>query len=227
MAEKFLNLTGLEQVWAQVVALLAEKYGATEVSSAINSALVNYYKKNETLSSEQIQTLINNLNAIKILNKSSVNSGILESTIADVDTTCDTYVQTNYSRVPQDFDGLLVTLTDGDGDIVLYVYSSSSASWIDASRNITIKISSATESVAGIAKLYNSLGTQTDGGITPQAVKTKTDSIESSISTLDTGKANVSDVYKKTETYSKTEVDAKVPAALTTEEIASIIGSAS
>ena len=75
--------------------------------------------------------------------------------------------------------------------------------------------------------LYNSIGSQTDGGITPQAVKTKTDSIESSISTLNTGKANASDVYKKTETYSKTEIDAKVPAALTTEEIASIIGSAS
>ena len=221
MAEKFLNLTGLEQVWARVVALLAEKYGETEVSSAINSALVNYYKKSETLSSEQIQTLINNLNAIKILNKSSVNSGILESTIAEVDSTCDSYLQTNYSREPQDFDGLLVTLTDGNNDIVLYVYSSSSQSWIDASRNITISIASATDSVAGIAKLYNDIGNQTDGGITPQAVKTKTDAIESSISTLNTGKANASDVY------TKIEVDSKIPAALTTEEIASIIGSAS
>ena len=220
MAEKFLNLTGLDQVWTRVVALLAEKYGETEVSSAINTALVNYYKKSETLSSEQIQTLINNLNAIKILNKSSVNSGMLESTIAEVDTTCDSYVQTNYSRAPQDFDGLLVTLTDGDNDIVLYVYSSSSSSWIDASRNITVNIASATDTVAGIAKLYNSLGTQTDGAVTPQAVKKKTDAIDSSISSLSTGKANASDVY------TKSEVDGKIPAALTEEEITSIIGAA-
>ena len=221
MAEKFLNLDGLDQVWTRVLALLAEKYGQTEVASAINTALVNYYKKSETLSSEQIQTLINNLNAIKILNKSDVDSGILESAIAGVDSTCDTYVQTNYSRAPQDFDGLLVTLTDGNNDVVLYIYSSSSSSWIDASRNITINIASATESVAGIAKLYNSLGTQTDGGITPQAVKIQIDTIESSISTLNTGKANASDVY------TKEDVDAKIPAALTSEEIASIIGSAS
>ena len=221
MAEKFLNLDGLDQVWTRVLALLAEKYGQTEVASAINTALVNYYKKSETLSSEQIQTLINNLNAIKILNKSDVDSGILESAIADVDSICDTYVQTNYSRAPQDFDGLLVTLTDGNNDVVLYIYSSSSSSWIDASRNITINIASATESVAGIAKLYNSLGTQTDGGITPQAVKIQIDTIESSISTLNTGKANASDVY------TKEDVDAKIPVALTSEEIASIIGSAS
>ncbi len=221
MAEKFLNRDGLDQVWTRVLALLAEKYGQTEVASAINTALVNYYKKSETLSSEQIQTLINNLNAIKILNKSDVDSGILESAIADVDATCDAYVQTNYSRAPQDFDGLLVTLTDGNNDVVLYIYSSSSSSWIDASRNITINIASATESVAGIAKLYNSLGTQTDGGITPQAVKIQIDTIESSISTLNTGKANASDVY------TKEDVDAKIPVALTSEEIASIIGSAS
>ena len=221
MAEKFLNRDGLDQVWTRVLALLAEKYGQTEVASAINTALVNYYKKSETLSSEQIQTLINNLNAIKILNKSDVDSGILESAIADVDSICDTYVQTNYSRAPQDFDGLLVTLTDGNNDVVLYIYSSSSSSWIDASRNITINIASATESVAGIAKLYNSLGTQTDGGITPQAVKIQIDTIESSISTLNTGKANASDVY------TKEDVDAKIPVALTSEEIASIIGSAS
>ena len=49
----------------------------------------------------------------------------------------------------------------------------------------------------------------------------------STVSTLQTtvaGKANSSDVYLKTETYSKTETNSLIPQALTTEEIAGIIG---
>ena len=217
---KIVNGLGLAQIWAEITALLAQKFGQTEVQSAISNALANYYTKGETLSATEIQALIDNLNAVKILNKDDVSGGVVSAATADVNSVCTSYVQTNYSRAPEDFDGLLVTVTDNNNDIVLYVYSTASASWVDISRNITISIANATSTTAGIAKLYNAIGTQTDGGITPSAVKAKTDAIDSSISSLQTGKADASNVY------TKDEVNGMIPVALTTEEIAQIIGSA-
>lgn len=221
---KIVDGLGLGELVTWIVGQLAAKYGQAEVQSAISTALANYYTKSETLSATQIQALIDNLNAIKILNKDDVSGGVVSAATADVSSVCTTYVQTNYSRTPEDFDGILVTVTDNNNDIVLYVYSTASSSWVDISRNITINIANATSTVAGISKLYNALGTQTDGGITPSAVKAKTDVIDSSINTINTtlgNKANSSDVYNKT------EVDSKIPVALTTEEIAQIISSAS
>ena len=217
---KIVNGLGLAQIWAEITALLAQKFGQAEVQSAISTALTNYYTKGETLSATEIQALIDNLNAVKILNKDDVSGGVVSAATEDVSSVCTSYVQTNYSRAPEDFDGLLVTVTDNNNDIVLYVYSTASASWVDISRNITISIANATSTTAGIAKLYNAIGTQTDGGITPSAVKAKTDAIDSSISSLQTGKADASNVY------TKDEVNGMIPVALTTEEIAQIIGSA-
>lgn len=218
---KIVNGLGLGELVTWIVGQLAAKYGQAEVQSAISTALASYYTKSETLSATEIQALIDNLNAIKILNKDDVSSGVVSAATADVSSVCTTYVQTNYSRSPEDFDGILVTVTDNNNDIVLYVYSTASSSWVDISRNITINIANATSTVAGISKLYNALGTQTDGGITPAAVKAETDAIKTSVSSLQTGKANTSDVY------TKAEVDNKIPVALTTEEIAQIISSAS
>ena len=217
---KIVNGLGLAQIWAEITALLAQKFGQAEVQSAISTALTNYYTKGETLSATEIQALIDNLNAVKILNKDDVSGGVVSAATADVSSVCTSYVQTNYSRAPEDFDGLLVTVTDNNNDIVLYVYSTASASWVDISRNISISIANATSTTAGIAKLYNAIGTQTDGGITPSAVKAKTDAIDSSISSLQTGKADASNVY------TKEEVNGMIPIALTTEEIAQIIGAA-
>lgn len=206
--EKLLNGSGVGYLWGQVLVQLATKYGADEVSAAITSALTNYYTKSETLSASQIQDLIDNLNAIAILNKDSVNGGVVEATTANYATVCTEYVQTNYSRAPQNLDGIIVTLTDSANDMVLYTYSAASTSWIDVSRNISMNVASATDTTAGIMKKYNALGTQTDGAITPAAVKAKTDAIDSSIGTLNTtvsghttsitnlqsGKANQSDL---------------------------------
>lgn len=224
---KIVDGLGLGELVTWIVGQLATKFGQTEVQSAISTALTNYYTKSETLSATEIQALIDNLSAIKILNKGDVSGGVVSAATAEVASVCTAYVQTNYSRAPEDFDGLLVTVTDNNNDIVLYVYSTASTSWVDISRNITINIANATSSTAGIAKLYNEIGAQTDGGITPAAVQAMKTTIDSSISTLQSGKANASDVYTKTETYSRTEVDNKIPVALTTEEIAQIISSAS
>ena len=218
---KIVDGLGLGELVTWIVGQLAAKYGQAEVQSAISTALTSYYTKGETLSTTEIQALINNLNAIKILNKDDVSGGVVSAATADVSSVCTTYVQTNYSRSPEDFDGILVTVTDNNNDIVLYVYSTASSSWVDISRNITINIANATSTTAGIAKLYNALGTQTDGGITPAAIKAETDAIKTSVSSLQTGKANTSDVY------TKAEVDNKIPVALTTEEIAQIISAAS
>ena len=218
---KIVDGLGLGELVTWIVGQLAAKYGQTEVQSAISTALASYYTKNETLSATEIQALIDNLNAIKIINKDDVSGGVVSAATVDVSSVCTTYVQTNYSRSPEDFDGILVTVTDNNNDIVLYVYSTASSSWVDISRNITINIANATSSTAGIAKLYNEIGAQTDGGITPAAVQAMKTTIDSSISTLQSGKANAADVY------TKAEVDGKIPVALTTEEIAQIISSAS
>lgn len=221
ISEKLLNGAGVEYLWEQIVLQLAAKYGATEVASAISTALTDYYTKEETLSSTQIQALIQNLGAIRIMNDGDVNEGIIEATTTTYATVCTEYIQTNYSRAPQDLDGLIVTLTDSANDKVLYTYSSASSTWIDTSRNISMEVSSATDTVAGIMKKYNALGTQTDGAITPSAVKTKTDQIDSQISAINTslqGKADASNVY------TKAEVDGMIPDALTTEEIAQLLG---
>ena len=208
----------------------------------LTTVLADFYKKIETYSKEEVNTLISNLNSVGILNKNSVNSGVVEATTQTVDTVCDEYVQTNYSRAPKDNDGILVTLMDNNDDIVLYMYTSASSSWVDISRGFSFNVSSATDTVAGIMKLYNALGAQTDGAITPAAVKTKTDAIESSISNINTtlgtkadasalqtlqttvnGKADASSVYKKTETYSKTEVDGFLPVEMTKEQALAIL----
>ena len=217
---KILNGAGLSAVVNDYITRLATKYGQSEVQNAITTALANYYKKTETYSKTEVETLINNLNSVKILNKSSVNSGIIESTTANVDTTCDAYIQTNYSRSPADNDGLLVTITDNNDDIVLYIYTTASASWIDISRQFSFNVSNATDTIAGIVKLYNALGSQTDGAVTPNAVNAKVTSIESSIGTINTtlgNKANSSTVTALQQTVSslETEVDGKAESATT------------
>ena len=254
-ATKALDQAGLTQVWGRIETLLAGKANSTHTHVAsdvtdLTTVLADFYKKIETYSKEEVNTLISNLNSVGILNKNSVNSGVVEATTQTVDTVCDEYVQTNYSRAPKDNDGILVTLTDNNDDIVLYMYTSASSSWVDISRGFSFNVSSATDTVAGIMKLYNALGAQTDGAVTPAAVKTKTDAIETSISTINTSlgtkadantvtslqstvstmnttlsqKADSSNVYAKTETYTQSEVNSLIPQALTTEEIADIIG---
>lgn len=78
-----------------------------------------------------LEQKISDITAIQIRNKSEV----IESTEADVQTTATNYIQTNYSRAPKNFDGLIITITDKQNDKILYVYSEVSNLWINSGIN--------------------------------------------------------------------------------------------
>lgn len=237
---KYLDSTGLTQVWAKIVSLLAGKAPTSHTHTIANitdlqSELNNRYKKSETYSQNEIDTKLDNLNTLRILNKSSVNSGIVNATTSNFDSICTQYVQTNYSRSPKEYDTIIVTLTDASNDKVKYTYSEESDSWVDLGRE-GIKVSQATSSDAGIMKLYTTVeGSNTDGAPSQSAVKSAIDTIESQYNTLSANTYRKSEtyakseVYTKTETYArnevytKTEIDSKVQ-TLTEVEIEAIIG---
>ena len=236
----------------------------TKLTTKANAADV--YAKTATYSKDEVDGIIADLNALRILNK-----GVVNATTATVQEVCTQYVSTNYSRTPEDFDCIIVTLTDKNSDKVNYMYSSTSAAWIDIGAN-SMEVQAATETVAGILKLVNNVtSTATDAAPTVGAVKAAIDtlttnltSLTQSVSTLTTTvegkasqtdldalettvqdkadsttvqalsttvgkKANSADVYKKTETYSATEIDSKIAEAgaevgeLTAEEVLAIL----
>ena len=224
------------------------------------------YVKTQTYSKAEVDEIIENLNALRVLNKGVVNA--TTSTVQDV---CTQYVQTNYSRTPEDHDCIIVTLTDKQNDKVNYMYSSVSSAWIDIGSNSMV-VQAATDTVAGILKLVNNVTSDaTDTAPTVAAVKAAIATLTQSLSTL-TGtvsslntavqgkasqtdlealettvqgkadtttvqalsatvgtKANAADVYPKTQTYSRTEVDSKIQEAgvaieeMTSEEVLAIL----
>lgn len=78
-----------------------------------------------------LEQKISDITAVQIRNKSEV----IESTEADVQTTATNYIQTNYSRAPKNFDGLIITVTDKQNDKILYIYSEVSSLWINSGIN--------------------------------------------------------------------------------------------
>lgn len=74
---------------------------------------------------------IANITAVQIRNKSE----IINSTEAEVQTTATQYIVDNYQRQPQNFDGLIVTVTDKNNDKILYIYSEVSNLWINSGIN--------------------------------------------------------------------------------------------
>lgn len=235
MANKFLNDTGLSRVWAKNKELLGGKADSvhTHVQSdvtGLTDALNSRYTKSETYSQSEVDSKLNNLNYLNILNK-----GVVNATLATYSTVCTEYVQTNYGRAPKKWDTIIVTLTDQNDDKVKYTYSDYSKAWIDTGRE-GMTVSQADNTTAGIMKLYSSASAEnTDGAVTQAGVKTAIDGVQASVDTLSDS------VYKKTETYSKTEVfsktetygrselytktevDGQIPVAMTNTEIDVII----
>lgn len=78
-----------------------------------------------------LEQKISDITAVQIRNKSEV----IKSTEADVQTTATNYIQTNYSRAPKNFDGLIITITDKQNDKILYIYSEVSNLWINSGIN--------------------------------------------------------------------------------------------
>ena len=86
----------------------------------------DYYNK------EEVNTLIQNINAIQIRNK---NNEAINATSATIQTVATQYIVDNYQRQPQNLDGLIITLTDQENDKVLYTYSETSNLWINIGIN--------------------------------------------------------------------------------------------
>lgn len=95
------------------------------------SALENYYNKNETYTREEvkgeIEQKIASLTATQVRNKTP--NLVIETTDANIQTTATNYIVSNYSRQPQEYDGLYLTLTDHNNQVVEFAYHN--GSWIN------------------------------------------------------------------------------------------------
>lgn len=78
-----------------------------------------------------LEQKISDITAVQIRNKSEV----INSTEADVQTVATQYIVDNYQRQPQNFDGLIITVTDKNNDKILYIYSEVSNLWINSGIN--------------------------------------------------------------------------------------------
>ena len=78
-----------------------------------------------------LEQKISDITAVQIRNKSEV----IESTEADVQETATNYIKNNYDRDPQNWDGLIITVTDKQNDKILYIYSEASKLWINSGIN--------------------------------------------------------------------------------------------
>lgn len=72
-----------------------------------------------------------NITAVQIRNKDEV----INATQATVQTVATQYIVDNYDRQPQNWDGLILTITDMGNDKILYIYSEVSSLWINAGIN--------------------------------------------------------------------------------------------
>lgn len=71
------------------------------------------------------------ITAVQIRNKDEA----INATQATVQTVATQYMVDNYGRQPQNWDGLILTITDMDNDKILYIYSEVSSLWINAGIN--------------------------------------------------------------------------------------------
>lgn len=95
------------------------------------SVLENYYNKNETYTREEvkgeIEQKIASLTATQVRNKTP--NLVIETTDTNIQTIATNYIVSNYSRQPQEYDGLYLTLTDHNNQVVEFAYHN--GSWIN------------------------------------------------------------------------------------------------
>lgn len=75
-----------------------------------------------------VDDLIKSINSINVLNK---DAEAINATSTTVQTVATDYVVTNYSRQPQTYDGLIITMTDQSNDKILWMYTETSGMWIN------------------------------------------------------------------------------------------------
>lgn len=117
---------------------------------------------------QDIRDAIKALNSISIRN---INAEVITTTETNVQTTATQYIITNYLRQPINWDGLILTLTDKQNDKILYIYSETSNTWINAGIN-SVDLSNYVnktddETIAGIKTFIDiiKLSSSADSGI--------------------------------------------------------------
>lgn len=100
------------------------------------------------------ETLIKNVSTIKIRN--TENNPEIFATLSNVQQVATKYIKDNYNREPEEFDGLFITFTDIDNDIIEYDFFN--GFWQDTGRT------------GSTIKLYSEMGQNTDGAMTQKAV---------------------------------------------------------
>lgn len=92
--------------------------------------LTDYYTKTETYNKTEVDTKINDITSIKIRN---VDQTAIEATASTVQTVATNYIVEKLGRQPQDYDGLFITMTDNDNDIVEWAYFGTG--WVNVGLN--------------------------------------------------------------------------------------------
>lgn len=108
--------------------LLSNLENDMEFVTKSTSALENYYKKSETYTREEtdnkIEQKIATLTATQVRNKAP--NLVIKTTDESLQTTATNYIVSNYSRQPQEYDGLYLTLTDHNNQVVEFAYHNGS-----------------------------------------------------------------------------------------------------
>lgn len=101
------------------------------ITKSVND-LENYYNKENTYSKEQVveqvKTEVAKVNATQIRNKAP--NLVIEVTSDNVQTLATQYIVDNYGRQPQEFDGLYLTFTDHENQVVEYAFHNNA--WVSA-----------------------------------------------------------------------------------------------
>lgn len=94
--------------------------------------LVYYYKKTETYTQKEIENLVNKkiaqINATQVRNKEP--NLVIEVTSENVQEIATKYIVDNYGRQPQEYDGLYLTFTDHENQVVEYAFHNNA--WVSA-----------------------------------------------------------------------------------------------
>lgn len=122
---------------AQANAIAQVQENLDQLSSNLNDGTVVVAKAtgdangNNIANTYATKAELANITAVQIRNKDEV----INATQATVQTVATQYMVDNYDRQPQNWDGLILTITDMGNDKILYIYSEVSSLWINAGIN--------------------------------------------------------------------------------------------
>lgn len=118
---------------------LEGKFGKSRLVINENGVYIGHVDTDTSVTLEKIatepyvQNELSKLTFIHILNTSS--QLVIEATSDTVQTVATKYVQDNYGRDPQQWDGLVITMTDSSNDKILYTYTVTSQMWLNVGIN--------------------------------------------------------------------------------------------